>query len=211
LGNSDFSWGFYAKHGFAKPENLVSYMESHDEERLIFKNINFGNSLGTYAVKDLTTALKRAEMAAAFFFAIPGPKMIWQFGELGYDVNIDYNGRTGEKPIKWEYLNDPRRKALYDAYAKFIKLKKNNTIFNTATISYNLVGAIKYIKLVNNTNTVIIVGNFDVSTQIATVDFGASGLWIDALEGVNINIPTAQYSTSLAPGAYHIFSKQNLN
>jgi 1,4-alpha-glucan branching enzyme len=211
LGNADFSWGFYTKHGFAKSENLVSYMESHDEERLIFKNVNFGNSSGTYVVKDLPTALKRAEMAAAFFFAIPGPKMIWQFGELGYDINIDYNGRTGEKPIKWEYLSDPKRRALYDAYAKFIKLKKNNDIFNSATVSYNLIGAIKYIKLVNGTNTVIIVGNFDVNTQTAAVDFGASGLWIDAIGGANINLATTQYTASLAPGAYHIYSRQNLN
>jgi len=211
LNNADFSWGFYTKHGFAKSENLVSYIESHDEERLNFKNINFGNASGSYVIKDLTTALKREEMAAAFLFAMPGPKMIWQFGELGYDTSIDFNGRTGDKPIKWEYFNDPRRKALYDAYAKFIKLKKNNAIFSSATVSYNLTGAIKYIKLVNSTNTVIVVGNFDVNAQVAAIDFGTSGLWMDALGGANITLATTQYSATLAPGAYHIFSRQTLN
>jgi hypothetical protein len=33
LAKSDFSWGFYSNHGFNKSENLVDYMESHDEER----------------------------------------------------------------------------------------------------------------------------------------------------------------------------------
>ncbi|SFH40249.1 alpha-amylase family glycosyl hydrolase [Pedobacter insulae] len=211
LNNADFSWGFYTKHGFAKSENLVSYIESHDEERLNFKNINFGNASGSYVIKDLTTALKREEMAAAFLFAIPGPKMIWQFGELGYDTSIDFNGRTGVKPIKWEYFNDPSRKALYEAYAKFIKLKKGNSIFNSATISYNLTGAIKYIKLVNSTNTVVIVGNFDVNPQVAGIDFGSNGLWLDVLNGSNINISAAQYNATLAPGEYHIFSKLALN
>ncbi len=211
LGASDFSWAFSSKHGFGKSENLVSYMESHDEERLNFKNITYGNVVAGYSVKDLTTALKREEMAAAFLFAVPGPKMIWQFGELGYDYSIDFNGRLGEKPIKWDYFDDSRRKALYNAYAKFIKLKKNNAIFATTNTSYNLAGGIKYIKLVNGSNTVMVVGNFDVTPQTANIDFGTNGNWIDAISGTNINLATTNYNTVLAPGEYHIYSKQALN
>jgi len=207
LGNSDFSWGFYAKHGFAKSENLVTYGESHDEERLNYKNISFGNISGTYAIKaNLPTSLKREEVAAAFLFSIPGPKMVWQFGEVGYDTSIDFNGRTGEKPIKWDYYTDPNRKALYDAYAKFIKLKKNNTIFNSTNSTYNLAGGVKYIKLVEGSNTVVVVGNFDVISQTANIDFGSSGTWVDAV-GSPINLSSTTYTGVLAPGEYHIFSK----
>jgi 1,4-alpha-glucan branching enzyme len=211
LGNSDFSWGFFNKHGFAKSENLVNYIESHDEERLNFKNITYGNTVSGYSVKDLTTALKREEMAAAFLFAIPGPKMIWQFGELGYDVSIDFNGRTGDKPIKWEYFNDAKRKALYDMYAKMIKLKKNNSIFNSQAYTYSTTGGIKYIKLTNSSNTVIVVGNFDVVNQTANIDFGASGTWIDAMGNGNINLGSATFGATLAPGEYHVYSRQALN
>lgn len=211
LGQSDFSWGFFSKHGFAKSENLVDYIESHDEERLNFKNINYGNASGNYSVKDPATALKRQEMAAAFLFAMPGPKMVWQFGELGYDISIDYNGRTGEKPIKWEYYDDTQRKALYNAYAKFIRLKKNNTIFATQNPTYNLTGGIKYIKLTNANNTVVVVGNFDVVSQTANIDFGANGTWTDAAGGAGLNLPISIYTATLAPGEYHIYSKQTLN
>lgn len=211
ISTSDFSWGFFNKHNFAKSENLVNYIESHDEERLNYKNINFGNASGGYTVKDLTTALKRQEMAAAFLFAIPGPKLIWQFGELGYDINIDFNGRTGDKPIKWDYYTDSRRKALYDAYAKFIKLKKNNSIFASPTYTYSTTGSVKYIKLTNGTNTVVVVGNFDVTNQTANIDFGATGTWIDAAGGANINLGSATFGATLAPGEYHIYSKQALN
>ncbi|PWS27068.1 alpha-amylase [Pedobacter yonginense] len=210
LGNSDFSWGFYAKHGFTKSENLVTYGESHDEERLNYKNITFGNISGTYAVKgNLPTSLKREELAAAFLFSIPGPKMVWQFGEVGYDISIDFNDRTGVKPIKWDYYTDPNRKALYDAYAKFIKLKKNNSIFNSTNSTYNLTGGVKYIKLVEGTNTVVVVGNFDVVSQTANVDFGTSGAWLDAV-GSSINLSGTTYTGVLAPGEYHIFSKTAL-
>ncbi|SES07740.1 alpha-amylase family glycosyl hydrolase [Pedobacter rhizosphaerae] len=207
LGNSDFSWGFYTRHGFTKSENLVTYGESHDEERLNYKNMTYGNASGSYVIKgNLATSLKREELAAAFLFAIPGPKMIWQFAELGYDINIDFNGRTGEKPIKWEYYTDPDRKLLYDAYAKFIRLKKNNSIFNTSSSSYNLANGIKYIKLTDASNTVVVVGNFDVVPQTANIDFGLSGTWLDAV-GTSINLTANTYTGTLAPGEYHIFSK----
>jgi len=210
LDGSNFQWGFYANHGFTRSENLVGYGESHDEERLNFKNISYGNGSGNYMIKgNLETSLKREELAVAFLFSIPGPKMIWQFGELGYDVSIDFNGRTGEKPVKWDYYTDPNRKALYDAYAKFIRLKKNNTIFNSANSAYNLVGGIKFIKLTEGANTVVVVGNFDVVSQTANIDFGSSGTWVDAV-GSSINLSSNSYNRSLAPGEYHIFSKTAL-
>ena len=210
LGNSDFSWGFYAKHGFTKSDGLVTYAESHDEERLNYKNISFGNMSGTYLIKgNLPTSLKREELAAAFLFSIPGPKMIWQFGELGYDTSIDFNGRTGEKPIKWDYFSDANRKALYDVYAKMIKLKKNNSIFSSTNSSYNLAGGVKYIKLVEGTNTVVVVGNFDVASQTANIDFGAAGTWLDAF-GTGVNLSSNSYTAVLAPGEYHIFSNTAL-
>ncbi len=206
LGKSDFSWGFYGNHGFGKSENLVDYIESHDEERLNFKNISFGNASGTYSIKgNLPVSLKREEMAAAFLFAMPGPKMLWQFGELGYDISIDYNGRTGEKPIKWDYFDDVNRKNLYNSYAKFIKLKKNNNIFNS-TSSYNLSNGIKYIKLTDANNIVMVVGNFDVTSQTANIDFGFAGLWYDAV-GNSVNLSSGNYTNTLGPGEYHIFSK----
>ncbi len=211
LGQSDFSWGFYNRHGFSKSENLVSYMESHDEERIMFKNITYGNASGAYSIKsNIPVSLKRSEEGAAFYFSIPGPKMIWHFGELGYDVSIDVNGRTGEKPIKWEYFDDADRKALYNAYSKFIALRKNNTIFNSTDYSYNLTAAIKYIKLIEGANTVMVVGNFDVVNQNVNLDFGSSGTWYD-VNGGSVNLATTAYIATLAPGEYHIFSRQILH
>jgi 1,4-alpha-glucan branching enzyme len=210
LGNSDFSWGFFAKHGFSKSDNLVNFIESHDEERTMFKNLEYGNSSGTYQVKDLVTALKREEMAAAFLFTIPGPKMMWQFEELGYDVSIDFNGRTGNKPIRWEYAEQRNRKALYNAYAKFINLKKHNTVYNSSNVVYDLTGAVKYIKISDASNTVVVVGNYDVVNQTASVDFGSSGAWIDQSNREPVNFSSRIYSKSLTPGEYHIFSKSAL-
>ena len=58
--------------------------------------------------------------------------MIWQFGEW-VDYSIEENGRTGKKPIKWEYYDDANRKALYDTYAKLMTLRNANTLFDTSS------------------------------------------------------------------------------
>src|SRR5690606_33460392 len=136
-------------------------MESHDEERLMYKNLQYGNGSGDYNVKAVETALKRVEMAAAFLFAAPGPKMVWQFGELGYDISIDENGRTGEKPIRWDY-NQGKRRALYQAFSRFIRFKTSNEIFRAADAEYILGNAIKIVNLTQGAQQVLVVGNFDV-------------------------------------------------
>lgn len=211
LNNSDFSWAFFGKHGFGKSENLVNFIESHDEERTMYKNLAYGNASTTYNVKNLTTALKREEMAAALLFAIPGPKMIWQFEELGYEISIDYNGRTGNKPIHWEYFQQTERKALYSTYSKIINLKKKNSIFSAVDVTYNLSSGIKYVKLVEGSNTVVVIGNFDVVSKDTNIDFGAGGIWYDAIGGGSITLNGNSYNKILEPGEYHIYSRTALN
>ncbi|WP_114789757.1 alpha-amylase family glycosyl hydrolase [Niabella yanshanensis] len=207
LTNSDLNRGIFTTHGFSQADGLVSYMESHDEERMMYKNLQFGNAAGNYNIKDLNTALKRQELCAAFLFTMPGPKMIWQFGELGYDISIDHNGRTGEKPLLWDYNKQAARLALKNAFARFIALKKNNSIFKSNNIVSNLTGAVKYIKLTEGANTVVVVGNFDVNTQPASVDIGAAGTWYDVAHNSTVSLTGSHYTAALAPGEYHIFSK----
>ncbi|MFM8432739.1 MAG: alpha-amylase family glycosyl hydrolase, partial [Bacteroidota bacterium] len=109
---SDFSSVSYKSRGWQYP-HLIGYMESHDEERLMYKNIAFGASNTNYNVKDTSTGLSRIETAAAFFFTVPGPKMIWQGGELGYDVSINNPCRTCNQPFRWNYYSRPERLRLY--------------------------------------------------------------------------------------------------
>ena len=88
--------------------------------------------------------LSRMELAACVFNgSIPGPKMIWQFGELGYDVDINFNGRVGVKPTKWEYYDDWRRKYLYDIYSVMIDLAVNNPVFDAEDFEVDGYGPLK--------------------------------------------------------------------
>lgn len=210
---SDLSRSFYSTHGFPVADNVVTYMESHDEERLMYKNENYGNiNISTgYSIKDFATGLKRNELDAAYFFSVPGPKMIWEFGERGYDISIDNGGRLGDKPAHWEYMNDPLRKALYNKFAKLIKMKIKNPVFSSSTVQYVATGYIKTISLTGTSTNVEVVGNFDVSTQSGTITFPSTGTYYDYMTGSTINVTNTNYSITLAPGEYHIYSSTVLN
>ena len=105
---------------------LVGFQESHDEQRTNYEaQWDYNGSSIPFA-----TRMERAKINAAFFLLSPGPKMIWQFGEIGYDISIEDNGRTGKKPCKTaEYMAVKERKALYDTYAMLIKFRKDNPRF----------------------------------------------------------------------------------
>ena len=213
--NSNFSWISYKNRGWSVPGN-VSYMESHDEERLMYKNLQFGNSSGTYNIKTLATALDRMELAGAFYFTVPGPKMIWQFGELGYDFSIDYDCRVCNKPIRWDYVNDLNRKDLYNMWSKLIKLKKQENIFRTANFSLDVANTngLKSIHLTDDAVStselkyITIIGNFGVTTQSINPAFQTTGTWYDLLnDNTSISYTT---SISLQPGEFKIYGNQSV-
>lgn len=208
-GSWDLSRLFYDQHSSTVPYGLMGYWESHDQERLQFKNGMYGNSNSAlnYNIKDLATGLKRDEMMAAFLFSSPGPKMVWQFGERGYDISIDDGGRLGDKAPHWEYLNDVNRVHLMNVYSKLIKWKINNAVFTTTTFNYDLANdPLKWVALKGTDNNVVIVGNFDVAARTATVSFPTTGTYHDNFGGADLNVSNASYTITLAPGEYHVYS-----
>ena len=205
----DFSGISYKQLGWLQP-NLVGYMESHDEERIMYKNLQYGNSSGSYSIKNMSTALDRVKEAAAFFFTVPGPKMIWQFGELGYDVSINYNGRLGDKPIHWDYYNDPERNKLYRVFSTLIKLKEKYPIFNTTNFGVSTTGSIKHIWLNSDTTNIAIVGNFDVVSQTGSANFQHTGTWYDYFSGQAVNVTSITQTKSFLPWEFHIYTDTKL-
>ena len=161
--------------------NYMSYMESHDEERIGYKVKTWGlNNDGS--TKYLSNRLK---LPAAFNLLLPGPRMIWQFEELGYDISIDQNGRTGDKPSAWElnYDTNQDRNQIYRFYQQIFKFRNTfelyHAISNPSAISVvdygNIGSSTEWVRKmsfsdgkdngVNNQTQVIVVGNFDSATD----------------------------------------------
>jgi hypothetical protein len=196
-------------------------MESHDEERLMYKNLNFGGTAGFYNTRDLTIGLRRNEMAAAFLFTMPGPKMIWQFGELGFDYSINYcangtvnaNCRLDPKPSRWDYLQESNRKRLFDVYRAMLSLRSHPQfakIFTNGSAQYALSGGFKWLIVSTDTSKIVVVGNFDLNTASGNVSFPGTGTWYDYLTGVSLSVPSSSVSFSLQPGEYHVYVNRNV-
>ena len=163
----------------------VGFMESHDEERNAFRQKTYGEA----GVKgDLAAMMQRLELNAAFFLTVPGPKMIWQFGELGYDISIEEGGRTGRKTPKWEYLDVPERKALYDTYCDLIKFRRDNPEFFDQTASFSWkVGQNdwdngRFITCTAGSKSFVVVGNFTVQEKTFTVEMPSDGTWVNQFD-----------------------------
>jgi len=147
-------------------------------------------------------AMRRAGASAAFFLTVPGPKMIWQFGELGYDISIEHNGRTGEKPVKTdEYLAVPARKALYDTYASLLKFRRENPRFfdSDASFTWTPTGNVKKITCTADGKSFHVVGNFGKGQTTYTVP---SGTWTDYING-----GTVSGNITLKEGEFRLLTK----
>ena len=223
VANSDISAISYnsPQRNFSNP-GVMGYMESHDEERTMYKNLTFGNSSGSYNVKNLNTALAREEAATTVFFTVPGPKMIWQFEERGYDIPLNFGGSNlANKPPHWEYMTVPERVHLYNAYKSIIQLRLNNTaIFNNTAFTYDFnSGLVKVFQIADpnaSGKKVTVIANFDVVAQSKTVNFQSTGDWtnyisngvgtgLNGATGANFTLTATSQTITLQPGEYHIY------
>jgi hypothetical protein len=223
VSTSNIDGALASARGWSQP-HLIAYQESHDEERLMYKNLTFGNNSSTsHNVRTLPVALERNAMSTAFWAMMPGPKMLWQFGELGYDFSITYcpgsnsvpqpypdmQCRTDMKPVRWDYRNDPARYKLYQVYAALLALRKDPRFLSTFTtntgVEHRLSGAFKTLKVSGDSLRVVVVGNFGVIPTGDTVRFPRAGTWYDYLNRTTIAATGLPQSISLMPGEYKVF------
>jgi hypothetical protein len=223
VSSSNFEGSLASARGWNQP-HLIAYQESHDEERLMYKNLTFGNNTSTsHNVRSLPVALERNAMTTAFWAMMPGPKMLWQFGELGYDFSItfcpgsnsvpqpypDMQCRTDMKPVRWDYRNDPARYKLYQVYAALLALRKDPRFLPTFTtntgVEHRLAGAYKTLKVWSDSLRVVVIGNFGVVPTGDTVRFPKAGTWYDYLNRTTIAATGLPQTISLMPGEYKVF------
>ena len=195
--NSDISRSDHKTRGFTS-KRLIAYAESHDEERLMYKNITHGNSSNTsYDVKNLDVSLSRMSSIGASYFLIPGPKMIWHFSDMGMENSIYSceDGSFGSDDCKLSTKPQPQwdsnwseidlRKKIYDDWKKIIDLKIKEPVFNG---DYSL-------SVLNNNNLfpeirvwnkdlkddslkyVYVISNFDVESKLIHPELPILGEW----------------------------------
>ena len=212
---------------------LMGYAESHDEERLMYKNIQYGNSANSaHNVKTLSTALSRMSAIGAVSLLVPGPKMIWHFGDLGWDSSIFTcnNGTvndasatiTGDckldtKPQpQWtgSWLADSGRNKIYYDWAKMITLKTKEPVFSGTATMANTSSLYANIKITNTSldsgqlKDVLILANFNVTTQNVATGFSYPGTWYNLMDNTTINVTDVNALISIPAGEFRIYGNK---
>ena len=220
--NSNFNRVKYSAHGFTE-RRAMSYGESHDEERIMYKNINFGAP----GANTLAEALQRQKSYGAVFLTVPGPKMIWQFAELGFDksifmctngtVNTDNDATPGDckldpKPSAFglNYDTDAARKSVYDTWAKILEIRLSSQVFNTKTFNVESGNLMPRIFIWNDASTeplknVVILANFTTSSQSIVPDFPYTGNWVNLMDNSAVPVASTTAPITIEAGGFRIF------
>jgi len=212
---SQAAMGFQSDSDFgglnSLPRRWVGYAESHDEERNFYKAKTWGS--GTVKTDSVYRITHRVPLNIAFTTLVPGPKMLWQFQEIGFDYSIDaFGGRTNNKPPVWDWLNLPHRKAAYDTSAKIITLRR---IFPDAFTQGNFSLQIgsgdwesgRRIALTHGDLNLVVLGNFKADASItASPNFSKTGLWYNVLTGEPVNVTNTSMTVTVPKGQVLMFA-----
>lgn len=157
--------------------STVSYAESHDEQRL-----------GFYAVENAknntvrNARYSRLGALAAEMLLTPGPKMIWQFGELGDEQNTKSGGgnNTDPKTVVWNLLDDPDAANLHDTYQTLCQLRLRNpelfgqdAEFETSNLDASFASP-RTMRLRSGSKEILVLINSSITAQAKTVSIEAS-------------------------------------
>lgn len=232
--NSDISSIGHKSRNLFQGKRVMGYPESHDKDRIIYEGITFGVGSGSAPVSgNLNNAINRMKAIGATSILIPGPKMIWHFASLGMGdsiftcsngtVNTDYDATPGDcklstKPQpQWvnNWLGDPLRNSVYNAFSKFINLKKSEPVFNgDYTISSDINNLRQRIYIFDNAlpttqlKNVVVLANFSVDTQNINPSFPYTGIWYDLMTEAQVNITNTTATISLAPGEFKVYGNR---
>jgi 1,4-alpha-glucan branching enzyme len=205
-------------------DRFVGYAESHDEERVIYKAITeAGQTQG-----NLAKALQRLSAQGAVHLLVPGPKMIWHFGSLGWDKslwtctngNVSFSNpdcKLDTKPQpQWveNWMTNAARSAVYNNWAKMNKLRIDNPVFENGQFSWNMSNNTRPRLDIWTSSTqtsslsyVIVLTNFtDNATNLGSFPF--TGNWVNLMDNSTLNVTSTSQTVNIEAGGFRIFGNQ---
>lgn len=208
-------------------DRFIGYAESHDEERVAFKAFNeAGQTQG-----NLTKVHQRLQAMGSVLFLVPGPKMIWHFGDLGWSSSlwtcnngvVSYSNpdcKLDTKPQpQWtgNWLTDTNRSAIYNSWAKMINMKKTENVFENGTYAWNIgsTGRPRLDVWTSTTQTsalsyVIVLTNFSDATYNVAGGFKFPGTWANLMDNTTFSVTDINMNISIEPGGFRVFGNQQI-
>ena len=206
-------------------ERFIGYAESHDEERVAYKALTeTGQTFG-----DLAKVHLRLSAMGAVHLLVPGPKMIWHFGELGWERslwtcqngNVSFSNpdcKLDTKPQpQWSenWLANTNRTTIYNNWSRMINLKKTEAVFENGSFAWNF-GATGRPRLDVWTSTtqtsslsyVFVLTNFSNNTYNVAGGFPFAGTWSNLMDNSTFSVTDTNMNISIEPGGFRVYGNQ---
>uniref|UniRef100_UPI00404A041E alpha-amylase family glycosyl hydrolase n=1 Tax=Flavobacterium sp. TaxID=239 RepID=UPI00404A041E len=206
-------------------KRFVGYAESQDEERVVYKAINEAGQ----TQNNLTKAIQRLPAQGAVHLLVPGPKMLWHFGELGWELslwtctngNVSFNNpdcKLDTKPQpQWEqnWMNDVARMNVYNAWARMNDLKINNDVFSNGNHAWNF-NTVGRPRLDVWTSTapqeslsyVFVLTNFTDNVANIPGGFPYAGEWTNMMDNSSVNVSDTNMNIQIEANGYRVFGNK---
>ncbi len=159
-----------AREGYGeRPGAMVNYLESHDEERVMFELKQAGF--------DEETARRKSALGAAILFTAAGVPMLYHGQTFGQDTprNMDHDY------ISWEALEQPGGRGLEEHYRKLARLRRENGALKSPHIAIDAVfpeqKTIVYHRWDEAGGEVIVAANFSSGQQHIDMPVPSPGKW----------------------------------
>ncbi len=209
----------------ASNNRFIGYAESHDEERVGYKAFTeAGQTQG-----NLAKILQRFPAMGAVHLLVPGPKMIWHFGDLGNiaslwtcnNGNVSFSNpdcKLDTKPqLQWtnNWVDDAARINIYNSWAKMIDLKKSEPVFENGQFDWNLsVTGSPRIDIYTSTaptaslSYVFVRTNFSDNTLNTSGGFPFLGTWYNLMDNSSFNVTSNSQNIAIEPGGFRVYGNQ---
>lgn len=210
---------------------FIGYAESHDEERIAYKAFTeAGQTQG-----NLAKIHQRFSALGAVHLLVPGPKMIWHFGELGMEnsifsctdgtVNSPTDAISGDCKLatklqpQWtgNWLADTNRSAIYNNWSRMNAMKTTEDVFENGSYSWNI-GNTGHPRLdvytsVSQTSAlsyVFVLTNFSDTTYNVPGGFPFIGTWVNLMDNSTFTVSSTAMNVSIEPGGFRVFGNKAL-
>ncbi|WP_432672063.1 alpha-amylase family glycosyl hydrolase [Flavobacterium sp. SM2513] len=203
-------------------DRFIGYAESHDEERVVYKALTESGQ----TQNNLPKVLKRLSAMGALHLLVPGPKMVYHFGDLGYDdsINTCTNGtvasdcKLSTKPQnQWteNWLGNTDRAQVYNDWAKMIELKTTENVFENGQHAWNFstTGKPRLDIWTSTTSTadlsyVFVLTNATNAVSNAAGNFPYTGTWYDLMTGTPITVTSTTMEVSIEADGFKVYGNK---
>ncbi|MBZ0154972.1 MAG: alpha amylase C-terminal domain-containing protein [Alphaproteobacteria bacterium] len=161
-------------HGYDTVYRAINFIESHDEERIIYDTRVVGLSE--------EEAYRKSALGASVLFTLPGQPMLYHGQEWGEDTRK----KMGTNPLHWERFSTQAGRGLHEHYRKLCILRGLYPALRSENYAvealYPEQKCIVYRRWTREGSKAVVAVNFSPEPRSIVVPLPAKGRWREALE-----------------------------